>query len=84
MLNKFILKDLWGGNYSADEDGNPILFDPAAYFGHNEAELGMMVFNLSFPILNFIYYFFIIICPSVLLSLVLLNHFSEIVWISPF
>lgn len=33
--------DLWSGNLIASEDG-PALVDPAAYFGHREAELGMM------------------------------------------
>lgn len=34
--------DLWSGNAAADESGAPIIFDPASYFGHREAELGMM------------------------------------------
>ena len=34
--------DLWSGNAAATESGKPIIFDPAAYFGHREAELGMM------------------------------------------
>jgi len=34
--------DLWSGNLMVDEAGNPGLIDPAAYFGHREAELGMM------------------------------------------
>ena len=34
--------DLWSGNYMADEAGNPVLIDPAAYFAHNEAEFGMI------------------------------------------
>jgi fructosamine-3-kinase len=33
--------DLWGGNYMVDEDGNPVLIDPAVYYGHREADLGM-------------------------------------------
>jgi len=35
--------DLWGGNLHADAAGHPALIDPAAYYGHREAELGMMV-----------------------------------------
>ncbi len=35
--------DLWSGNLHADAAGRPALIDPAAYFGHREAELGMMV-----------------------------------------
>lgn len=34
--------DLWSGNAAADENGDPIIFDPASYFGHREAEIGMM------------------------------------------
>ncbi len=33
--------DLWGGNYMADEKGNPCLIDPAVYYGHREADLAM-------------------------------------------
>ena len=33
--------DLWSGNYSADADGNPSIFDPACYYGHHEADLGI-------------------------------------------
>lgn len=33
--------DLWGGNIMAGEDGEPVLIDPAAYFGHREADLAM-------------------------------------------
>lgn len=33
--------DLWGGNYIADENGNACLIDPAVYYGHREADLGM-------------------------------------------
>ena len=33
--------DLWGGNYLVDEHGDPVLIDPAVYYGHREAELAM-------------------------------------------
>lgn len=33
--------DLWGGNYLADAAGRPVLIDPAAYYGHREADLAM-------------------------------------------
>ncbi|KAK9145066.1 hypothetical protein Sjap_004969 [Stephania japonica] len=33
--------DLWSGNVSADKDGEPVILDPACYYGHNEAEFGM-------------------------------------------
>jgi fructosamine-3-kinase len=35
--------DLWSGNLHVAPDGRPGLIDPAAYYGHREAELGMMV-----------------------------------------
>jgi fructosamine-3-kinase len=34
--------DLWSGNLHVGPDGHPGLIDPAAYFAHREAELGMM------------------------------------------
>jgi fructosamine-3-kinase len=34
--------DLWAGNAAADRDGNPVIYDPASYHGHREAEFGMM------------------------------------------
>jgi protein-ribulosamine 3-kinase len=33
--------DLWGGNRAADEQGNPVIFDPAVYYGDREADLAM-------------------------------------------
>ena len=33
--------DLWGGNAGALEDGDPVIFDPAVYFGDREADLAM-------------------------------------------
>ena len=33
--------DLWSGNYLADENGGPVLIDPAPYYADREAELGM-------------------------------------------
>lgn len=33
--------DLWGGNYMVDADGEPVLIDPAVYYGHREADLAM-------------------------------------------
>lgn len=33
--------DLWGGNFMCDEEGHPVLIDPAVYYGHREAELAM-------------------------------------------
>ncbi|XP_062156590.1 protein-ribulosamine 3-kinase, chloroplastic isoform X2 [Alnus glutinosa] len=33
--------DLWSGNISSDNNGEPVILDPACYYGHNEAEFGM-------------------------------------------
>jgi len=33
--------DLWSGNYMVDENGNPVLIDPAVYYGDAEADLAM-------------------------------------------
>ena len=33
--------DLWAGNWLADERGEPVIFDPAVYFGDREADLAM-------------------------------------------
>eukprot|EP00761_Pharyngomonas_kirbyi_P001211 gb/GECH01001214.1/.p1 GENE.gb/GECH01001214.1/~~gb/GECH01001214.1/.p1 ORF type:complete len:302 (+),score=73.12 gb/GECH01001214.1/:1-906(+) len=35
--------DLWGGNWSALSDGEPVLYDPASYYAQAEAEFGIMV-----------------------------------------
>lgn len=38
--------DLWGGNYMVDAAGEPVLIDPAAYYGRREADLAMtMIFG---------------------------------------
>lgn len=33
--------DLWGGNTAALKDGTPVIYDPACYYGHHEADLSM-------------------------------------------
>jgi protein-ribulosamine 3-kinase len=33
--------DLWAGNRAADERGQPVIFDPAVYYGDREADLAM-------------------------------------------
>ena len=33
--------DLWGGNWGADEQGAPWVFDPAVYYGDRETDLAM-------------------------------------------
>lgn len=34
--------DLWSGNQGADTAGNPVIFDPACYYGDHQADLAMM------------------------------------------
>ncbi len=33
--------DLWGGNYAMDDSGQPVIFDPACYYGDREADIAM-------------------------------------------
>lgn len=33
--------DLWGGNAAVDTEGNPVIFDPACYYGDRETDLAM-------------------------------------------
>lgn len=33
--------DLWGGNAGADGQGNPVIFDPATYYGDRETDIAM-------------------------------------------
>lgn len=33
--------DLWGGNAAADAQGQPVIYDPACYFGDREADIAM-------------------------------------------
>jgi fructosamine-3-kinase len=33
--------DLWSGNKATDRNGNPVLFDPALYYGDRETDLAM-------------------------------------------
>jgi fructosamine-3-kinase len=33
--------DLWGGNASADKSDNPVIYDPASYYGDRETDVAM-------------------------------------------
>lgn len=33
--------DLWSGNYMTNQTGQPVLIDPAVYFGHREMDIAM-------------------------------------------
>ena len=41
--------DLWSGNVLVGEGGEPVLVDPACWYGRREAELGMMLLFGGFP-----------------------------------
>lgn len=33
--------DLWSGNFTADKNGDPVMYDPAVYYGHREMDIAM-------------------------------------------
>lgn len=33
--------DLWSGNFMADKEGKPVIFDPAVYYGNREMDIAM-------------------------------------------
>jgi fructosamine-3-kinase len=41
--------DLWGGNWSALASGEPVVFDPAVYYGDREADIAMTELFGGFP-----------------------------------
>ena len=41
--------DLWSGNFLADENGSPMILDPACYYANREAEFGMTKLFGGFP-----------------------------------
>lgn len=41
--------DLWSGNATSDQHGNPAIIDPAAHYGWGEADLAMTALFGSFP-----------------------------------
>lgn len=41
--------DLWNGNYTYDEINNPVLFDPAVYYGDRETDIAMTELFGGFP-----------------------------------
>jgi fructosamine-3-kinase len=48
--------DLWSGNYMIGNNGKPVIYDPAVYYGHREMDLGMMLLFGGFE--NSIYDFY--------------------------
>ncbi len=41
--------DLWSGNHAVDDSGNPVIFDPATYYGDRETDLAMTELFGGFP-----------------------------------
>lgn len=41
--------DLWSGNYAVDRHNEPVIFDPAVYYGDREADLAMTELFGGFP-----------------------------------
>lgn len=41
--------DLWCGNLAADEQGDPVFFDPASYYGDRETDLALTELFGGFP-----------------------------------
>lgn len=41
--------DLWGGNWRQDLQGQPVIFDPALYYGDREADIAMTELFGGFP-----------------------------------
>lgn len=41
--------DLWAGNWAMSADGEPVIFDPAVYYGDREADLAMTELFGGFP-----------------------------------
>lgn len=33
--------DLWSGNFMVNKNGDPVIYDPAVYYGHREMDIGM-------------------------------------------
>jgi len=41
--------DLWSGNYAIDDEGTPVIFDPATYYGDRESDIAMTELFGGFP-----------------------------------
>lgn len=41
--------DLWGGNWGEDQQGKPVIFDPALYYGDREADIAMTELFGGYP-----------------------------------
>lgn len=43
IVSSLLHGDLWSGNTAADLEGNPVVYDPAVYYGHHEADFGILL-----------------------------------------
>ena len=48
--------DLWSGNFMAGEDGGPVIYDPAVYYGHREMDIAMTLLFGGFDSNLYSYY----------------------------
>lgn len=48
--------DLWSGNFMSDETGNPVIFDPAVYYGNREMDIAMSLLFGGFDNSFYIHY----------------------------
>jgi fructosamine-3-kinase len=49
LLPSLLHGDLWSGNAGRTADGEPVIYDPAVYFGDREADLAMTELFGGFP-----------------------------------
>ncbi|KAK7918383.1 Fructosamine kinase-domain-containing protein [Apiospora marii] len=59
--------DLWHGNMATGSDGNPVIFDPACIYGHNEMEIGVWAnprMVAGMPLINSYHEFFAKSAPA--------------------
>lgn len=49
QVPSFLHGDLWSGNASFTDDGRPVIYDPACYFGDRECELAFTELFSGFP-----------------------------------
>jgi fructosamine-3-kinase len=48
-LSSLLHGDLWAGNYGIDTRNQPVLFDPAVYYGDREVDIAMTELFGGFP-----------------------------------
>lgn len=49
ILPSLLHGDLWGGNCAFDQTGQPVIYDPAVYYGDRETDLAMTELFGGFP-----------------------------------